>query len=75
MGITNRTAGTFSESWLREAGIRIGFSFDDLLRALSRSCHTLLGTALAAAGAVTGLSAIDAKKKKKKPCEKKCATG
>ena len=52
-----------------------GHQFDDLLRALSRSRRTLVGAALTAAGGVTGLSAIDAKKKKKKPCKKKCPAG
>lgn len=52
-----------------------GSQFDDLLRALSRSRRTMLGTALVAGGAITGLSAVDAKKKKKKKCAKKCADG
>jgi hypothetical protein len=52
-----------------------GRQFDDFLRHLSNSRRSLLGTALAAAGVITGLSATDAKKKKKKKCARKCKDG
>lgn len=51
-----------------------GRLFDDLLRDFSNSRRTLLGTALTAAGAITGVASSDAKKKKK-PCKKKCKDG
>jgi hypothetical protein len=52
-----------------------GRLFDEFLRDFANSRRSLLGTALAAAAAITGFSATAAKKKKKKPCKKKCKTG
>ena len=53
-----------------------GHLFDEILRGLANSRRTLLATVLAAAGARTGISALDAKKKKKKKkCARKCKDG
>jgi hypothetical protein len=52
-----------------------GRRFDDLLRYLTDSRRSLLGGSLAAIGGLLGISAADAKKKKKKPCKKKCQDG
>lgn len=52
-----------------------GRQFDDLLRSLSQSRRTILGGMAAAAAGVLGFTQADAKKKKKKPCAKRCKSG
>lgn len=53
-----------------------GRQFDNLLRSWSDSRRTVLGGVIAAAAGLLGISQVDAKKKKKKkPCAKKCQSG
>jgi hypothetical protein len=52
-----------------------GRDFDDLLRSLTESRRSLIGGALAALAGALGIRGTEAKKKKKKPCKKKCRDG
>ncbi|MCA9877979.1 MAG: hypothetical protein KC442_09355 [Thermomicrobiales bacterium] len=47
-----------------------GRSFDNLLRSLTESRRSLVGSALAAGGIIAGLTSTEAKRKKKKKCAK-----
>lgn len=49
--------------------------FDDLLRRLTNSRRSLVSGSVAALAGWLGVAAVDAKKKKKQPCKKKCYDG
>lgn len=52
-----------------------GRQFDALLRSLSESRRSLLGGVAAAVACALGATRVEAKRKKKKPCAKKCKSG